>query len=224
MSSSFPAARLPALPLRKRRAATEPSQKDTVAPNEEPSDETLIARMCTDDKDALALLFRRYGRLIHSIGKRILHDPAEAEDFVQELFLHIFRKAHLYDSSKGPARGWIVQTSYYEALHRRNHLITRPHYGSTEFDELEASDIAAPPIAGYDRSGEGLFGRARWRELVECLTEDQWETFRLHFYEGYTFDEISRMRNQTVVSVRHHFYRGLDRLRKHIFASELRDH
>lgn len=222
-SSSFPAARFPALPLRNDRAATDPLHKDTFAPNEELSDETLLARICTDDKEALGLLFRRYARLVHSIGKRILHDSAEAEDFVQELFLHLFHKAHLYDSSKGPARGWIVQTSYYQALRRRLHLSRRPHYGSIEFDQSKASDIPAPPIAGYDRSGEGLFGRARWQELIDCLTDDQWETFRLHFYEGYTFAEISQIKKQTIASVYHHFYRGLDRLRRHVFASELRD-
>lgn len=223
MSSSFPVARFPTLPLSKGRAATEPLEKDTIAPTQEPSDEALLARMCTQDKEALGFLFRRYAQLAHSIGKRILQDSAEAEDFVQELFLHLFRKAHLYDSSKGSARGWIVQTSYYQALRRRVHLSTRPHYGSMEFDELEASNMAAPPMAGYDQSGEGLFGRVRWRELIECLTPEQWETFRLHFYEGYTFAEISQVRNQTVASVVHHFYRGLDRLRKHVFASELRD-
>ena len=221
--SSYPATRFPALPLRKDRAAADPLYKDSIAPTEEVTDEALLARMCTDDKEALGLLFRRYAQLVHSIGKRILHDSAEAEDFVQELFLHLFRKAHLYDSSKGPARGWIVQTSYYQALRRRVHLSTRPHYGSMEFDELAVSDITAPVMAGYDRSGEGLFGRVRWRELIECLTPEQWETFRLHFYEGYTFAEISQVRNQTVASVVHHFYRGLDRLRKHIFASELHD-
>ena len=223
MSSSFSSARFPALPLGKDLAATDSVDRDTVAPIEDPSDEALLARMCVADKEALGLLFRRYARLVHSIGKRILHDPGEAEDFVQELFLHLYRKAHLYDSSKGPARGWIVQTSYYQALRRRVHLSTRPHYGSTEFDEFDADEIAAPPVAGYDRSGEGLFGRVRWRELIECLTPEQWETFRLHFYEGYTFAEISQVRNQTVASVVHHFYRGLDRLRKHIFASELHD-
>jgi RNA polymerase sigma-70 factor, ECF subfamily len=223
VSSSVPAARFPVIPLRRRRAATEPLDKDTCAPTEEVADEALLARMRADDKEALGLLFRRYARLVHSIGKRILHDSAEAEDFVQELFLHLFRKAHLYDSSKGPARGWIVQTSYYQALRRRVHLSTRPHYGSTELKELAVSDITAPVMAGYDRSGEGLFGRVRWRELIECLTPEQWETFRLHFYEGYTFAEISQMRNQTVASVVHHFYRGLDRLRKHIFAGELHD-
>lgn len=223
MSSSFSATRFPALPRRKDRATPDSVEKELVAPAEDPSDDALLARITTSDAEALGLLFRRYGRLIHSVGKRILHDPGEAEDFVQEFFLHIFRKAHLYDSSKGPARGWIVQTSYYQALGRRAHLSTRPHYGSTQFDELKGAYIAAPPMAGYDRSGEGLFGRVRWQELVKCLSKDQWETFRLHFYEGYTFDEISQMRNQTVASVRHHFYRGLDRLRKHIFGRESRD-
>jgi len=223
MSSSIPAARFPTLPLRKSRTATAPLYKETTVPDDGPSDEALLARMCTGDKEALGFLFRRYGRLVHSIGKKSLHDSAEAEDFVQELFLHLFRKAHLYDSSKGPARGWIVQTSYYQALRRRVHLSTRPHYGSMALDELEVDDITAPPTVGYDQSGEGLFGRVRWRELIECLTPDQWETFRLHFYEGYTFAEISQMRNLTLDSVYHHFYRGLDRLRKRMFASELRD-
>jgi RNA polymerase sigma-70 factor (ECF subfamily) len=223
VSSSFPAARFPVIPLRKGRAITEPLDKDTIVPSGELSDESLLDRICTDDKEALGLLFRRYGRLVHSIGKRILRDSAEAEDFVQELFLHLFRKAHLYDSSKGPARAWIVQTSYYQALRRRVHLSTRPHYGSMELGELKGVELAAPRILEYDRSGEGLFGRARWRELVECLSPDQWEIFRLHFYEGYTFVEISQMRNQTLASVYHHFYRGLDRLRKRVFVSELRD-
>src|SRR5580692_4482792 len=223
MSSSFSADRFPTLPLRKDRAARDPVNRDTVAPIGELSDGTLLARMRAADTEALGLLFRRYARLVHSIGKRILRDSAEAEDFVQELFLHLFRKAHLYDSSKGPARAWIVQTSYYQALRRRVHLSTRPHYGSMELGELKGVELAAPRILEYDRSGEGLFGRARWRELVECLSPDQWEIFRLHFYEGYTFVEISQMRNQTLASVYHHFYRGLDRLRKRVFVSELRD-
>ena len=223
MSSSLTATRFPALRIHGDRPLTDPVQKDTAATAVEPSDETLIARLCSDDKEALGLLFRRYARLVHSIGKKILRDSAEAEDFVQELFLHLFRKARLYDASKGPARGWIVQTTYFQVLHRRAQLRARAHYVSAELDETEAVAIVAPAIAEYDRSGEGLFGRVRWRELIKCLTEDQWETFRLHFVEGYTFSEISELRKQSIANVRHHFYRGLERLRKHIFASELRD-
>jgi RNA polymerase sigma-70 factor (ECF subfamily) len=56
------------------------------------------------------------------------------------------------------------------------------------------------------------------------LTEDQWETVRLHFFEGCTFAEIGEKRNQPVGNVRHHFYRGLARLRKYIFHGELQDY
>jgi RNA polymerase sigma-70 factor, ECF subfamily len=215
-------ARFPALPLRKGRAASDPLCEQTSVRDDGPTDETLLSRMQVQDKEALGLLFDRYARLVHSIGRRILRDPAEAEDFVQELFLHLFRKAYLYDNSKGPARGWIVQTIYYQALHRRIRLSTRPHYGASDLDELVERDMAAPPPAGYDQSGEGLFGRARWKELMACLSDDQRETLHLHFYEGYTIQEISQKRNLTEGSVRHHLYRGLDRLRKHVFASELR--
>jgi RNA polymerase sigma-70 factor (ECF subfamily) len=223
-SSSFPAARFPALPISKEREAADTAYiKDTLAPTADPSDEALLTRICADDKEALGLLFRRYARLVHSIGKKILRDPGEAEDFVQEFFLHIYKKAHIYNEFRGPARGWIVQTCYFHALRRRIRLSTRPHYGSAEFDEMNAGEVVAPPTNGYDQSGEGLFGKVRWKELIASLTEDQWETLRMHFYEGYTFAEIAALRNQTTVSVRHHFYRGLDRLRKHISSSELHD-
>src|SRR5579862_7046028 len=142
MSSSFPATRFPDLSLRKTKEVPEsayPVYKDTngAGPAGVPSDEILLSKISHGDREALGFLFRRHACLIHSIGKKILRDPGEAEDFVQEFFLHIFKKAHLYNESKGPARGWIVQTSYYQALRRRAHLSTRPHYGSAELDELE---------------------------------------------------------------------------------------
>jgi RNA polymerase sigma-70 factor (ECF subfamily) len=86
----------------------------------------------------------------------------------------------------------------------------------------EAEELADRTAPSYDRSGEGLFGRDGWRELRSCLTEEQWETLRLHFYEGYTFAEIANKRNETVGNIRHHFYRGLDRLRKYLYHGESR--
>ena len=63
----------------------------------------------------------------------------------------------------------------------------------------------------------------RWLQMREVLTEDQWEAIQLHFFEGCTFAEIAKKRKQTLANVRHHFYRGLARLRKCIFQDELRD-
>jgi RNA polymerase sigma-70 factor, ECF subfamily len=219
MSSSWPTARFPALSL-PRESSAAPSvsaERASTSAETEVPDEALVGQIRAGDREALAVFFRRYARLVHGIGRRILRDNAEAEDFVQDLFLYVHRKAGLYDPGRGSVRNWIVQTSYYRALVRRARLSSQHYYGSVDPAEEteELADCAAP---SYDRSGEGLFGRDRWRELISCLTEDQWETLRLHFYEGYTFAEIAAQRNQPLGNIRNHFYRGLDQLRKRLFA------
>jgi RNA polymerase sigma-70 factor (ECF subfamily) len=222
MSSSFPTARFPALPLPRERSAGVPASAGRELTSAEVLDESLIGQIRAGDREALAVFFRRYARLVHGIGRRVLRDSAEAEDFVQDIFLYIHRKAGLYDSARGSVRTWIVQTSYYRALVRRAQLASRQYYGCVDLREEEAEQLADHSAPVYDRSGEGLFGRDRWRELRSCLTDEQWETLRLHFYEGHTFAEIANRRNETIGNVRHHFYRGLDRLRKYLFQGELR--
>jgi len=101
MSSSSQAARFPALPLSKEKEAAGPLYTAPLC--DEPSDEALIARIRDHHEDALGLLFKRYARLVWSIADRILEDSAEAEDVMQELFLRIYTKASVFDSSKGTA-------------------------------------------------------------------------------------------------------------------------
>src|SRR5947209_3160447 len=105
---SLAAARFPTLPLSKEKEAADSSFKGAVTASSDPSDEALIARIRDHDEDALGLLFKRYGRLVWSVAERILEDSAEAEDVMQEVFLRIYRKASIFDSSKGPPRKLIV--------------------------------------------------------------------------------------------------------------------
>jgi len=217
MSDSLTAARFLTSRLSKRSAVPAP----TAAEPADASDESLIAQIAMGDREALAVLFRRSASLIHGIGRRILRDNAEAEDLVQDVFLHIARKCYLFDSSKGSARSWIVQVTYFQALNKKGYLTERHYYTALDCEDSPAEEIATPIIAEYDHSGEALFGRKRWQRVREMLTEDQWETIRLHFFEGFTFGEISERRNQPLGNVRNHFYRGLARLRKYLFRSEL---
>ncbi len=63
---------------------------------------------------------------------------------------------------------------------------------------------------------KGYSVRNGWKKIVEDLTEDQWETLRLYFFEGYTFAEIAEKLGQSYANVRNHHYRGLEKLRKHL--------
>lgn len=219
--SSFTTSRFPALPLNQaKRRAAEVASSDS-GQSFEIADEALIAQVQIGDRDALALLFRRYAHLVRNVGRRILGDKTEADDLVQEVFLYIHRKSSLFDSAKGSARSWIVQVAYTQAFLRRRELRSHGFYSSGITDKAAECHEPYDKGADYDHTVEGLFGRNGWKQIQEGLTADQRETLRLHFFEGYTFIEIAARLGQSFANVRNHHYRGLEKLRKYLAVNEL---
>jgi RNA polymerase sigma-70 factor (ECF subfamily) len=182
---------------------------------EQSSDEALMALLPCGGQDAIGCLFRRHARAIHTIGRRVLRDAAEAEDLVQEVFLYVFRKHDLYDPAKGSARSWLIQIAYTQAFLRRRKLKSLGLYEAA----LEENCNSHPSDFAYDHSVEALFGRNCWKAILDDLTGDQEKVLKLHFFEGYTFAEIAERLGQTYSNVRNHHYRGLEKLRKHILEN-----
>jgi RNA polymerase sigma-70 factor, ECF subfamily len=215
--NSFAAGRFPALPLGQKKEAAQPIYKDTstIRPAEEPSDEALISRVCADDSDALGLLFSRYSRLVWSIGCRILRNSEEADDLLQDVFLLVRRRASVFDSSKGSVRSLLVQMCYQRAFSRRRDLARQNFYASTEVTEnaVVAKRTSSEPV--YDESIEAHLGKTAIKRAREDLSIEQRETLRLCFFEGHTLEEIAVRLGQSYGNVRHHYDRGLAKLRKH---------
>src|SRR5580698_3597005 len=182
--------RLPLLALVKGRAECTSVSAEEGPISTDVSDESLIARICIGDRDALAALFERYARLTRTVASRILGDLTEAEDLVQDLFLFIQRKCGIFDSSKSTARSWIVQMAYHRALDRRRYLKSREFYAQPYFQAKDVQ-VVGNPTDESDYSAEAVFGRNGLDKIVNGLSADQRETLRLHFFEGYTLVEIS---------------------------------
>jgi len=202
-----------------------PSQESLVAertatPTE--SDELLVAQLCNGDNEALAVLFRRYARLIRAVSYRVLRDTSEADDLVQEIFLLVHRYCKTFDSSKGPARFWILQMASRRAISRRRYLTSRHFYTCLDIDDA-AGDLPDPRAAAppFEDSIEGKLGNGSLQKVFEALSENQRQTLWLHFMEGYTLDEIAAKLGQSRGNIKHHYFRGLERLRKEIFGSKL---
>jgi len=187
------------------------------------TDEHLMALVCEGKKEALALLFRRYARIVRGVAFRVLRDSSEADDLLQDIFLLIHRKCGMFDASRGRARFWILQMTYHRAIARRRYLNSRHFYTRVDLDDV-GREVAAPgtDCSGSVESGDGLLGREGFRRVFETLSENQRQTLQLFFVEGYTLAEIAAKLNQTRGNVKNHYFRGLEKLRRQFFGDKLR--
>ena len=184
-------------------------------------DEVLLQSVSEGDREALSVLFRRYARMVRILAERILRDASEADDLVQEVFLFVFRKAGLFDPERGSARSWLVQVTYHRAFDRRRYLVSRRFYTNLELQEaiLQAEEPEASS-ASYEDTIEAALGKDALRRIDEALSEIQRRVMRLHFFDGYTVQEIAGIIGQSAGNVRNHYYRALEKMRKELFPKE----
>jgi RNA polymerase sigma-70 factor, ECF subfamily len=175
------------------------------------SDEELMGWIQAKDHWALDELYSRYSRLVFGIALRLLKDRSEAEEVVQEVFLAIYQKAFQFDAAKGSGKTWLVQIAFSRARDRRSHLTRRGFYSGTDIDSLDDT------LQGRDNIEHEVGIRIDFAYLLsafEELTQMQRATLELFYFQGLELREISERLNEPLGNVRHHLYRGLERLRK----------
>jgi len=182
------------------------------------SDEFLVSRLCQGDTDALAPLFHRYSRVVRSIAFRILRDSFEADELVQEVFLQLQRKRSEFDAVRGTARVWILQIARNLAASRWRHLNSRRFYSRVDLEAADVSSSDGRNNWNGPVTVEHGFEKANLRQLFLFLSENQRRTLELFFCEGYTLDEIATEMGQSKGNIRHHYFRGLEKLRKEVFS------
>jgi RNA polymerase sigma-70 factor (ECF subfamily) len=185
----------------------------------EVTDEALMGEVCLGSREALAILFRRYARLVRGVALRVLKDASEADDLVQDVFVLIHRLCRNFDGSKASVQFWILQMTHRRAISRRRYLNSRHFYTQVGLDD-QSFQVAESRPGHFENPIDQIAG-LDLQKMFGTLSEDQQRTLRLHFIEGYTLDEIAKMLGQTKGNVRHHSFRGLERLRKQIFGSKL---
>ena len=183
-----------------------------------PDDEALLLQVQSGDRGALELLFLRYSRSVLSVGRRILRDRAEAEDLVHDVFLFVLDKCALFNPAKGSARAWLARVAYHRALDRRKYLVRRYFYDAGDGEEFIPGVEDLWQENGPE-SVEFCYWQSYLQRALATLTDDQRKTLELHFFQGLTINEISELTGQSAVNVRHHYYRGLERLRSQMFSA-----
>ena len=173
------------------------------------ADQAALARMAQGDHDGLAELYDRHARAIYSLALRILQDPSDAEDVVQEVFSQAWRQAARYDASRGVVAAWLLTLARSRAIDRLRARRARPDNRVDERAVVNVADLGLSPDAQV-LSAEQIAGvRAALGELPLL----QRVAIELAYYEGLTHAEIAVRLEQPLGTVKTRIRLALIKLR-----------
>ena len=177
------------------------------------TDEQLLAALQAGLDDSLAILFDRYHRLVYSIAMKIVRDSGEAEDVMQNVFFEIFRAVAQFDPSRGTCRAWLLQFAYHRAINRKQQLNAKYFYNFADMENV----VRTMPERS---SALGRFSHSELKYLMKqglaTLNAAQRRAIELATYQGLSMQEIAVNTGESLVNVRHHYYRGLKKLRSFV--------
>src|SRR5919204_920216 len=102
----------------------------------------LIQRMADGDRSAFAEFYDRFAALVYPLVLRIVREPADVADVMQEVFWEAWQLAGTYDPRRGSPEAWIVTRARSRAIDRVRSVRRRGETFVMSLDE--ASATAAP--------------------------------------------------------------------------------
>jgi RNA polymerase sigma-70 factor, ECF subfamily len=171
------------------------------------TDQDLAKFLQVRNQDAFHELHRRYSSLVRAVALRILRNAVEAEDVAQIVFTDLYRALNRYSAAKGTLRTWLLQYAYSRSINHKRSLESKAYYNTADLSDPK-TDL--PTCNGVRVAEASLIVR----EALGSLTGDQQITLRMIFLEGMEMEDVAAHLQQNLSNVRHHYYRGLRKLRE----------
>ena len=164
---------------------------------------TTLERVAVGDRVAFRSLYLAVGPKLFSICKRLMRDPAAAEDALQDVMVRIWEKSPLFDRTRGDAMGWMV------ALARSvifNRLAKKPAPALSLSDD-EVAAVVERVSRGSDPSlGSDL------RRCLGTLKEEQRRCIVMAYHYGLSYEELSALCSVPVGTVKTWIHRAIGQL------------
>lgn len=167
-----------------------------------------LKRCARGDQEAFAQVYDLTSAKVYGLVVRVLRDPAQSEEVVQECFLEIWRNASRYDPERGSASAWILTIAHRRAVDR-----VRASQADTRRDQEYGA--ATQPIHHDDtaETAEARLEARRVRAALDTLTPTQREAIQLAYLGGYTHSEVAVMLDLPLGTAKTRIRDGLIRLR-----------
>ncbi len=176
----------------------------------------VVARLTAGDERALGVLYDRYGALAFSLASAIVHDTADAEEVVAEVFSQIWRTASSFDASRGSVVAWVSTIARTRSLD----LIRSQKRRARIMDEAAAmsSEGSSPGLSSGvpspDREVEMSEAQRLVRRSLADLPPPQRHVLELAYFGGLSQSEIAEKLSEPLGTVKTRMRSGMEKLRQ----------
>ncbi|MGA5303185.1 sigma-70 family RNA polymerase sigma factor [Nucisporomicrobium flavum] len=168
----------------------------------------LLRGIARGDEAAFGRLYDLVAPRVFGLIRRVLRDPAQAEEVTQEVLVEVWRTAARFDSARGSATAWVFTIAHRRAVDR-----VRAEQASADRTlKVGAASVDTP----YDEVVDEVAGRLERQQVRRCmddLTELQRQAVTLAYYQGHSYREVADLLETPLPTVKTRMRDGLIRLR-----------
>jgi RNA polymerase sigma-70 factor, ECF subfamily len=168
--------------------------------------QAVLKRIATGDVAAVSDCIDSYGGLVWSLAKRMLRNPDDAEDAVQEIFTDIWKNAGRFDEAQSSETTFI-------AMIAKRRLIDRIRFMSRRISPDSIEDILAEPAGRDLENMQNGVEAAEAARALRVLRPEQRQVLLLSIVRGMSHQEIAEATGMPLGTVKTHARRGLIEVR-----------
>ncbi|MCP4201961.1 MAG: sigma-70 family RNA polymerase sigma factor [bacterium] len=174
-----------------------------------PPEEELVERIADGDSESLSELYDRFSGMLLGLATKILGNPSDAEEVLQEVFVQVWKQASRYQRSRSSVSTWLVliaRSRSIDRLRSRNVKLRTAREAQRENPRIHASPEGLGNVLMEERHNRLA------RALAE-LPEEQREVLEMAYYRGMTQREVSEVTGTPLGTVKTRTLLAMKKLR-----------
>jgi RNA polymerase sigma-70 factor (ECF subfamily) len=167
----------------------------------------LLVRVGRGDEIAFAAVYDALGSAVFGLARRVIRDPARAEEIAQEVFIQVWQSAARFDPARGNAKSWLLTLAHRRAVDAVRHDQAATNR-ENRYDWSNGPD--------FDEVEETVTITLEHEQVKRCLdglTALQREAVNLAYYQGYTYAEVATALDANTATIKTRMRDGIVRLR-----------